>query len=85
MLTSECALGWSEKNKSWKMLDIRSNSEQRHSTDFRAIFEIMIPMMICLLRIWANMLYRNRRQFWNPVTPQFQVIVLKFRIGPIFF
>ena len=41
--------------------------------------------MIRLVRNWANVIYRKRRQFWNPVTPRFQVIVFKFGIEPTFF
>ena len=35
-------LGWSEKHKSWKMQQVKADSEPRHSTDFRTIFGIMI-------------------------------------------
>ena len=37
-----CTLGWSEKHKSWKMQQVKADSEPRHSTDFRTIFGIMI-------------------------------------------
>ena len=41
--------------------------------------------MIHLVRIWANVFYRKRRQFWNPVTSRFQVIFAQFGTRPTFF
>ena len=40
------AVGWSEKHKSWKMQKYWADSEQRHSTDFRTIFEIMFGWFV---------------------------------------
>ena len=39
-----CKLGWSEKHKSWKMQQVKADSEPCHSTDFRTIFGIMIEV-----------------------------------------
>ena len=41
-VTPSRIIGWSEQYKSWKMLNARADSELRHSTVFRTIFEIMI-------------------------------------------
>ena len=39
-------LGWSEKQKSWKMQKARADSKSRHTTDFRTVFEIMIGRFV---------------------------------------
>ena len=40
------SLGWSEKQKSWKMQKARADSKSRHTTDFRTVFEIMIGRFV---------------------------------------
>ena len=42
----QVALGWSEKQKSWKMQKARADSKSRHTTDFRTVFEIMIGRFV---------------------------------------
>ena len=39
-------IGWSEKQKSWKMQKARADSKSRHTTDFRTVFEIMIGRFV---------------------------------------
>ena len=41
-----CLIGWSEKQKSWKMQKARADSKSRHTTDFRTVFEIMIGRFV---------------------------------------
>ena len=77
MLTSECALGWSEKRKSWKILN---NVTALISEQF---LKSRLDDSSC-----ANLSKRvlqKRRKFWNPVMPRFQVIVVQFGTGPTFF
>ena len=39
-------VGWSEKQKSWKMQKARADSRSRHTTDFRTVFEVMIGRFV---------------------------------------
>ena len=43
-----CAVGWSEKPKSWKSKNVQADYLPRHSPDVRTVFEIKIrPLVFC--------------------------------------
>ena len=62
------------------MQKFRADSQHWFQNNFRNH-----DWMICHARIWTNVFYRKWRNFWNPVTPRFQISVLEFGIGPSYF
>ena len=63
-------IGWSEKHKSWKMQKVGVESEPRHSTDFRTIFEIMIGLFV-LRNVEQTCFTESGGSFGTPEHPDF--------------